>query len=83
MSEFDEIKLITAEEAKDLVNSGRPRGQYDSIWEPFGKFYYIAKDFLGDTVFVGIDNSDGQCWVEEFYTISGCMAWLRGEMEVG
>lgn len=79
----DEIKLITHEEARDLVNNGRPRGQYDSIWEPFGKFYYITTDKNGDTLYVGIDNSDGHCWVEEFYTISGCMAWLRGEMEVG
>lgn len=81
MSEFDEIQLITHEEAKALVDSGRP--SYDSIWEPFCKFYYITNNNNGDTLYVGIDNSDGHCWMEEFYTIAGCMAWLRGEMEVG
>ena len=74
-----EIKLITPEEARDLVNSGRPAGPYDSIWEPEGLFYYITKDRSGNTLFVAIDNSDGHCWMEEFYSVGACMAWLRGE----
>lgn len=74
---MDEIKLITHEEAKKIVDSKGWNSFYG--YEPWGKFYYISKDFRGDTIYVGIDNSDGHCWVEEFYSIGSCMAWLRGE----
>lgn len=77
-----EIKLITPEEAKKIYDSGKPVGSSSTRWEPSGKFYYIAKDSARNTIYVGIDNSDGHCWVEEFYTIAGCIAWLRGEMQV-
>lgn len=76
---MDEIKLITPEEAGDLINNGRPDGQYNSIWKPYGLFYYITTDRSGNTLYVAIENSDGHCWVEEFYSIGACMAWLRGE----
>jgi len=74
-----EIKLITKEEATALLESEKPVGQYNSTWEPKGLFYYITEDRSGNTLFVGIDNSDGHCWTEEFYSIGACMAWLRGE----
>ena len=70
-----EIKLITPEEARRLVDSG---GNCD-VYEPWGLFYYMTTDRSGNTLYVGIDNSDGNCWVEEFYSIGACMAWLRGE----
>ena len=60
-----EIKLITDNEAGAIIATG--------------SFYYITKDRDNNTLFVAIDNSDGHCWVEEFYSIGSCMAWLRGE----
>lgn len=76
-----EIKLITPEEAKRIIESEKPVGKYNSKWEPEGLFYYITEDHSGNTLFVAIDNSDGHCWVEEFYSIGSCMAWLRGQGE--
>ena len=45
--------------------------------EPLGRF--LHKD---GGVFVGIDNSDGNAWTEEFKTEAECLLWLAGEMEV-
>jgi len=70
-----EIIQIAKEEARALIASKEVIGSY----EPFGLFYYITKDDSGNTLFVGIDNSDGHCWTEEFYSVGSCMAWLRGE----
>ena len=72
---MDEIKLITKQEATTLVASKDIIGDY----EPWGLFYYITTDRDNKTLYVGMDNSDGHCWVEEFYSIGACMAWLRGE----
>lgn len=72
---MNEIKLITDEEAGKLIESYDFKGRY----EPMGLFYVIAKDRSGNTLYVGYDNSDGHCWVELFYSIGACMAWLRGE----
>lgn len=71
-----EIKLITDDEAGAIIASGSIMG---NDYEPMGLFYYITTDRSGNTLFVAIDNSDGHCWVEEFYSIGACMAWLRGE----
>lgn len=34
---------------------------------------WICKD---DNKYIGIDNSDGNCWVEEFDTALECIKWL-------
>lgn len=44
---------------------------------PLGLFYTI-----GSGVFVAIDNSDGNAWVEEFKTLPLCKAWLKRELEL-
>lgn len=36
---------------------------------------WICKD---DEKYIGIDNTDGQCWVEEFDTALECIKWLAG-----
>ncbi|HZK34151.1 MAG TPA: hypothetical protein VFD33_02420 [Bacillota bacterium] len=43
--------------------------------EPRGKFFYKHRN-----VFVGIDNSTGAAWVEEFTNLRSCKNWLRGGM---
>lgn len=71
----DNIKQITQEEATAIIANGNNRLQG---FEPWGLFYYITTDRDNNTLFVGIDNSDDNFWVEEFYSIGACMAWLRG-----
>jgi len=35
------------------------------------KFY-----FFSDGVYIGVDNTDGECYVEEFDTPKECLSWL-------
>ena len=42
-------------------------------FEPIGTFY--LKD--GD-LWIGIDNSTGDAWTEEFETLDKCIDWLNG-----
>jgi hypothetical protein len=42
--------------------------------EPIGLF--ICKE---ENYFIGIDNSTGDCWTEEFESSDLCIKWLRGE----
>ena len=65
------VRIISGAFAKRLLSTGENRKPY----EPIGKF--IERD--GDR-FVGIDNSTGHAWMEDFKTFSGCMAWLVGEV---
>lgn len=62
------IRQITQEEAFKIIETR----------EPIGIFYEVDRD--GD-VFVGIDNSTGEAWVEEFETKEECLDWLRGNTE--
>ena len=62
------IKKITPSEADCILYSRRP----------FGLFYMIF-----DGVYVGIDNSNGHAWTEEFVSLSQCKRWLLNpSMEV-
>ena len=45
--------------------------------EPVGRFIYQNYG-----LFVGIDNSGGDAWVEEFQTEAECLLWLSGEKEI-
>ncbi|MCD2345776.1 MULTISPECIES: hypothetical protein [Clostridium] len=41
--------------------------------EPVGLFLVIEDD-----MFVGIDNSTGEAWTEEFTDLNKCLRWLHG-----
>lgn len=58
------IKQVTLAEANDIVLSREPRGL----------FYY--RDY---NRWVGIDNTTGNAWGEEFMDLDQCLAWLRRE----
>lgn len=62
------IRQITQEEAFKIIETR----------EPIGIFYEVDRD---RDVFVGIDNSTGEAWVEEFETRGECWDWLREEKE--
>ena len=71
MSEPVTLQEITQDTAKQLLSScDEPGGRY----EPLGLFYLEERE-----QFVGIDNSTGDAWTEEFADKEGCLRWLRGE----
>ena len=70
-----EIKKVTKEEANKLLDSCKDYG-CTLKWEPLGLFYTIDKDKEGKNVYIGFDNSTGDCWTEEFKSLSGCKNWL-------
>lgn len=66
------IEEISADAARELIDNYRGK-------PPSENLYYCK----GDGCFIGIDNTTGNCWTEEFQTLSQCRRWLRGEIEVG
>ena len=58
----DGIRKVSPEYANQIIESREPKGQF---WtEENGKF-------------IGIDNSDGDAWCEEFSSKERCFAWLN------
>lgn len=66
-----ESREISQESARKLLGSCDGTG---GRYEPLGLFYLQEGD-----KFVGIDNSTGDAWTEEFADKEGCLRWLRGE----
>lgn len=62
-----DINLITKEEASLIIETR----------QPIGLFYEVDGD-----LYIGIDNSTGDAWVEEFKTKEECLAWLKGEEHI-
>jgi len=60
---YDSEKEVSNEVAKKIIETG----------EPLGKFYTFDNG-----IYVGIDNSDGHMWVEDFKTKKECLNWLHG-----
>ena len=66
------MKKITAQAMTSLVDLWLE----DAELAPKGKFYCLDND-----VWVGCDNTDGYCWVEEFKTEEEVIQWLSEEDE--
>ena len=60
------IKLISSELADQIIDEHQPEG-----------LFYLQKG----EIFIGIDNSTGDAWVEEFGSIAEVVSWLNGEFE--
>ena len=58
-----EPKEVTAKEALGIIRTRNPIGRF---WQKDGDLY------------IGIDNTTGDAWVEEFTAIEYCLAWLEG-----
>ena len=71
MSETLTIQKISHEDARRLLNSCDGTGGH---YEPLGLFYLEEREN-----FVGIDNSTGDAWTEEFPDRESCLRWLRRE----
>lgn len=58
-----EPREITSEESAEIIVNREPRG-----------LFYLQD---GD-IFVGIDNTTGEAWTEDFTSLDKCLAWLKG-----
>ena len=67
LKDYYDIKEVDNEEASRIIDT----------YEPIGKFI-----LEGNGVFVGIDNSTSDCWVEEFDDFEVCVDWIRAKFEV-
>lgn len=68
LSEPIAIQEIGQETAKKILDSCDGTG---GKYEPLGLFFLQEGD-----KFVGIDNSDGNAWTEEFPNKESCLRWL-------
>lgn len=74
MTETVSIQKISQEEARRLLNSCDGTG---GRYEPLGLFYLEEQE-----KFVGIDNSTGDAWTEEFPDKYSCLRWLTGKEQL-
>lgn len=65
-----DIQCVSSEDANAII--------YDS--SKIGRFY-VKPDEIGGK-YIGLDNSTGDCWVEEFDLLTECIDWLNGYFEV-
>ena len=70
----NDVEKITKEKAREIWDSS-PTGKED--YRPTGKFYYMD----GKTI-IGIDNSRGGAWTEEFKHWDVFKLWLTTQMTV-
>ena len=63
------VKEIGRHQAKQIIKVRHPVGKY-WLSEENGKF-------------VGIDNSTGDAWTEDFDTKQECIDWLEGRFQIG
>jgi hypothetical protein len=59
----EDITKLTKEQASEVIETRTPTG-----------LFYTKENGL----FIGIDNSSGDAWTEEFKTKESCFKWLRG-----
>lgn len=57
------IQIIDIKQAESIIINRKP----------LGRFYVMDKEFH-----VGIDNTDGEAWTEDFTTKEACYKWLHG-----
>ncbi|SHH60158.1 hypothetical protein [Sporanaerobacter acetigenes] len=67
LEESIDYKEVSNELAKKIIETG----------EALGKFYTFEKG-----IYVGIDNSAGHVWVEDFKTEEECLSWLHDDQEL-
>ncbi|UOE58222.1 hypothetical protein [Cytobacillus oceanisediminis] len=61
-----ELKKVTSKESLRIIQKREPKGTF---YRQCGEMW------------IGIDNREGEAWVEEFETQDDCKAWLKDEAE--
>lgn len=69
------IKKITETELRKMLKSETKKG-----YVPRGLFYLEDYNSAGNKVFVGVDNSTGDAWIEDFTSLEVCKEWLNREI---
>lgn len=72
------IQEVGAAQALNIINSRKPLGKF---WRQELSTSEISFD--DEWTFIGIDNSTGEAWVEEFKDKETMMSWLKGEFQIG
>lgn len=62
---------VTNEQAQMIITTYKPEGKFYTV-----EFVEDGMDTVQE-LWVGIDNSDGNSWTEEFLTKEACMDWLN------
>ena len=62
---MDKIKRITPAQAAEIIECGEPRG------------LFFCKET--ESRYIGIDNTTGEAWTEEFRTFAECKSWLNAK----
>ncbi len=60
------INVVTPAELSKIIENFAPLGKY---------ICYDVHPIMG-ACYIGCDNEDGNCWVEEFKTLQECIEWL-------
>lgn len=74
---FDSLRM-EAEEGEALADRMLGIAE-DGAYETFEEAPHIAFYYPTSKGFAGIDNTTGDCWVEEFDTEEEAIAWCKGE----
>ena len=74
MTVNEDVRKITDEEYQALIDRLDVVGE--GKVEPLGLFYCTDRGKDGNTVYIGVDNSSGDLWVEEFKSLGACKRWL-------
>lgn len=61
--ELFNIKEITQEKVHEIIDNRKPLGLFYSYDNTVNKY-------------IGVDNLNGDCWVEEFNSLNDCLDWL-------
>ena len=65
------IKEITHSEANQVIQENKP----------LGRFYFV-EHCTDERLFIGIDNVNGEAWVEQFINLDACLHWLNDDFEM-
>ena len=57
------IREVTSADIRAIIDTRQPRG-----------LFYTRENGM----YVGIDNTTGEAWTEDFKTLGACMEWLHG-----
>lgn len=60
------IIKVTPEEASKIIETREPKG-----------LFYTIEKVETKRIYVGIDNSRGDAWTEDFKSLSACKRWLN------
>ncbi|ABQ23622.1 hypothetical protein [Clostridium kluyveri] len=58
------IEIISSKEAEEIIEKSVPKGKFLEFTE---------------NGYLGIDNTSGDVWTEDFDTLAKCVKWLQGE----